>query len=157
MKKFLIFLSLLFLALVSQFIIAGWSKGTVVDFFLILVIFWSYKRGWREGVVAGFFCGVIRDISFFPLVGANAFSLSLIGLLVSEVRERIYQQNIVFFVLISAACLATNSLILSLWFFILHHLTFANTFVSSLYPSLIYTCGLCGVLFLIQEKITRRS
>jgi len=157
MKKFLLFLLLLYLALSLQFIITGWMDRAIFDFFFVLVIFWSYFRGWKEGLLAGFFCGLVKDIFFFSLVGVNAFSLSLIGFLVSEVEGMIYQQNVVFFTLIVAAAFLVNNLIVSIWLFLFYQFPFIHTFTSSFYPSLFYTCGLCSVIFLIGEKLARGS
>ena len=157
MKKFCIYLFLLFLALILQFTFTGWYQKEIIDFFLIVVIFWSYFRGWREGVLAGFFCGLTKDIFFFPLIGINAFSFVLIGLLVSEIKVRTYQQNLAFFTPMVGALFLLNSFVLAIWLFFFYHLTFTYTFISSLYPSLICTCGLCGGIFFIEEKLTKSS
>lgn len=157
MKKFFIYLFLLFLALILQFTFTGWYQKEMVDFFLITVIVWSYFRGWKEGVLAGFFCGIAKDIFFFPLIGINAFSFSLIGLLVSEIKVKTYQQNLVFFILMVGTLFLLNSFTLAIWLFFFYRITFVHTFISSLYPSLICTCGVCGAIFLIEEKLTKSS
>lgn len=157
MKKLFLFLFFTLLALILQFVIIGWVGRAVVDLFFILVILWSYFRGWKEGVFAGFFCGLVKDIFFFSLVGVNAFSLSLMGLLISEVKGRVYQQNIVFFTLLVGVSFLINSLILSVWLLVFHRFSLIYTFANSLYPSLFYTCGLCGGIFLVEEKLSRKS
>lgn len=157
MKKFFLFLFLALLALIMQFIVTGWAGRAVMDFFLVLVVFWSYFRGWKEGVLAGFFSGLIKDIFFFSLVGVNAFSLSLIGLLISEVKDRIYQQNVVFFALIVGGSFLVNSLIVCLWLWLFYHFPLLYTFVGSVYPSFFYICGLCIGIFLVLERLTGSS
>ena len=156
MKKFFLFLFLLFLSLILQFILKGWTDKVTLDFFFILTIFWSYIREWREGVLAGFCCGLTKDIFFFPLIGVNAFSLLLIGLLASEVKIRIYQQNIVFFTLMVGILFLINSLVLSIWLFLFYQFPFVYTTVTSLYPSFFFTLILCAIIYLIGERLTGR-
>lgn len=156
MKKFLLFLLLFFMSVIAQFILTGWTGKVTLDFFLVLVVFWSYFREWKEGILIGFVCGLTKDIFFFPLMGINAFSFSLIAILISEAKQRIYQQNVILFTLMAGAAFLINSFLASVWLFLFYRFPLLSTFTEALYPSVFYTCGLCGGIFLIQERLTRR-
>lgn len=158
MRKFFIFLALLILVLILQFLFTGWTRKVSIDFFLILVIYWSYSTGkWRESALAGFFSGLLKDIFFFPLLGINAFSLVLIGFLVSEVEKRIYHQNIILFTLLVGLASLVNSFILSVWLTVFSSLPFTYSFKVSLYPTILYNCAVCFVIFLVKEEFFKRS
>ncbi|MCD6575089.1 rod shape-determining protein MreD [Candidatus Aerophobetes bacterium] len=156
MKKLLLFLALFFLSLILQFVLTGWIGKRSADLFLILTILWSYHRGWKEGILAGFFCGLGKDIFFFPLIGINAFSLSLIALLTSEVKIRIYQQNVLFFALMAGILILINTLILSIYLFLFYRFPFLYTIKSSLYPSFFSTWIISCIIYLSVENLTRK-
>lgn len=157
MKKLLLFLFALILAIALQFIVSGWAGKRVINFFLILVIMWGYHKGWKEGILVGFFSGLVQDILFFPIIGINAFALSLIGFLTSEAKSKIYQQNIISFALMVGIVFLINNLIISLWILLFHRLPFVSIFLGSLHPSIFYTCGLCSFVFLVMAKPTKSS
>ncbi|MCD6256599.1 rod shape-determining protein MreD [Candidatus Aerophobetes bacterium] len=105
MKKFFIFLVLLFLVLILQLTLAGWTRRVSIDFFLVFVIYWSYStKKLNEAVLSGFFSGLLKDIFFFPLLGINAFSFVLVSFLVNEIEGRIYHQNIILYPFYPGGC-----------------------------------------------------
>jgi rod shape-determining protein MreD len=157
MRKFFLFLILLFVALFLQFLLTGWTEKIRVDFFLLLTVFWSQSRGWKEGVIAGFFCGLVKDIFFFPFLGINAFSLVLVSWLVNEFQNRVYQQNAVFFTLLVGLSSLFYSTILSLWLAVFYRFSFVSSFLTSSYPALFYNCGFSFGIFTLKEMLTRRT
>jgi len=156
MRKFFLFLILFFLALFLQFILTGWTEKIRVDFFLLLTVFWSQSRGWKEGVIAGFLSGLIKDIFFFPLLGINAFSLVLIGWLGGEFQSRVYQQNVVFLILLVGLSSLFHSTILSLWLAVFYRFSFGSNFLTSSYPALFYNCGFSFGIFIVREALITR-
>ncbi|MBE0478426.1 rod shape-determining protein MreD, partial [Candidatus Aerophobetes bacterium] len=98
-----------------------------------------------------------QNVVFFPVVGINAFSLSLIGFLISEAKSRIYQQNVVFFTLMVGIAFLINNFVTASWLLLFHQLPLIPTFTDSLYPSLLYTCALCSLIFFIGGKQTKLS
>ena len=155
MKKLGIFIGFLVGAVVLQFLFTGWWKGEKINFFLVLVVFWAWFRGWKEGLIVGFIAGFLKDIFFSPLLGLNAFSLCLIGFLMGNIKEKIYQENILVF-LLGAGIVSTIGLaLISLWLSLFYRFSFLRNFSSSLFPSLLYNCGLCFFIFLIKEGLIK--
>lgn len=157
MRKFFLFIFFLFLAAAVQFILTGLDKTFGIDLFFILVLFWSYFRNWREAILAGFFCGILKDIYFSPLFGVNAFSLCLTAILINEVRRRIYQQNFIFFALISGIFFLVYNLIFSFWMAVFFGFSPGYTFNLSFLYSLLYTSGICGLIFFTGETMGKKE
>lgn len=156
MKKLGTFIGFLGVALVLQFTFSGWWKEGV-DLFLILVVSWAWFRGWKEGLLTGFVAGILKDIFFSPLLGLNAFSLCLIGFLMGNIKEKIYQENILIFLLGAGIVFILQSALLSLWLSLFYRFSFLGNFYSSFYPSFLYNCGFCFFIFLIKEWLKVKS
>jgi rod shape-determining protein MreD len=154
MKKLAVFAILTIIVFVLQVAVVGgrgigWGRP---DFLLILVVLWGWERGWKEGLPVGFTVGLINDIFFSPLLGLNAFSLSLVGYLSGEIRERVYEENVVLLLMAAGACSFLDGFTLSLLSFLFHFsspvfgkLTYL-TLVSAL-----YNCGLVFLIFVVRE------
>jgi len=158
MKKKVIFPLFLLLCIIAQLTFGEWMqfKGIKPDFFLILVIFWAWDKRWKSGLIGGFLVGVTKDILFSPLLGLNAFSFSLLGFLVGEIRERIYGENIFLFLIVVGLISILNEVIVSLWLFIFHISSFLKGFPLSLFISL-YNSLLSFFIFLILNKRKQRE
>ena len=154
MKKLGIFIGFLGVASVLQFTFAGWWKGGA-DLFLILVVSWAWFRGWKEGLIVGFAAGILKDIFFSPLLGLNSFSLCLIGFVMGNIKGKIYQENILVFLLGVGVVSILQTVLLSLWLNLFYRFSFLQNFSSSFYPLFLYNCGLCFFVFLIREWIMK--
>jgi rod shape-determining protein MreD len=152
MKKLAIFAILTTLAFVIQVaVVAGGGKWGRPDFLLILVVLWGWERSWKEGLLVGFAIGLINDIFFSPLLGLNAFSLSLIGYLSGEIRERVYQRNVVLLLVTMGICSLLDGFTLSLLSFLfrLSSLVIGRLTYLVLLTAL-YNCGLAFLIFLAR-------
>ena len=156
MKKLWIFIGFLGIVSALQFIFAVWWKEGA-DLFLILVVSWAWFRGWKEGLMAGFTAGIFKDIFFSPLLGLNSFSLCLIGFLIGNIKGEIYQENILTFLLGVGIASIFQAALVSLWLSLFYRFSFLRNFSSSLFPSLLYNCGLCFFVFLIKEGLKAKS
>ena len=127
-------------------------KGGKPDFPFILLILWAWTHDWKEGLLAGFTIGLLEDIFFSPLLGLNAFALSLVGFLTSEVRERVYQENIVFILLMVGLASILNGAILSFWLTIFRlSSSFLEKIVNLTLLTSLYNCLLVFLIFLVRE------
>jgi len=156
MKNFFLFLFLAFLSLIFQFILTGWMGKWTGDLFFILVLLWSYYRGWKEGALVGFSCGIIKDIFFFPLMGVNAFSLCFVGVLTSELKSRIYQENAIFFFFVVGTLFLINGFLIACFLFIFHHFPFFYTLGGYLYPSFLFNIIAPCCIFLARETLKKK-
>ncbi len=160
MKKTVIFIFLVILVLILQGVLIGriqlrWGRP---DLPLILLIFWAWHNNWKQGLIAGFVIGLLVDILFFPLLGLNAFSLALVGFLVAEIRERVYQDNVIFFVLLIGAATVLNGIILSFWLLVFNiSPSFLEKIVFIVFPTLLYNCIISFPIFLLREIFWPKS
>jgi len=160
MKKTVIFIFLVILVLILQGVLIGriqlrWGRP---DLPLILLIFWAWHNNWKQGLIAGFVIGLLVDILFFPLMGLNAFSLALVGFLVAEIRERVYQDNVIFFILLVGAATVLNGIILSFWLLVFNiSPSFLEKIVFIVFPTLLYNCIISFPIFLLREIFWPKS
>ncbi len=160
MKKTVIFILLIILVLILQGVLIGriqlrWGRP---DLPLILLIFWAWHNNWKQGLIAGFVIGLLVDILFFPLLGLNAFSLALVGFLVAEIRERVYQDNVIFFILLIGAATVLNGIILSFWLLVFNiSPSFLEKIVFIVFPTLLYNCIISFPIFLLKEIFWPKS
>lgn len=160
MKKTVIFIFLVILVLILQGVLIGgiqlrWGRP---DLPLILLIFWAWHNNWKQGLIAGFVIGLLVDILFFPLLGLNAFSLALVGFLVAEIRERVYQDNVIFFILLIGAATVLNGIILSFWLLVFDiSPSFLEKIVFIVFPTLLYNCIISFPIFLLREIFWPKS
>lgn len=160
MKKTVIFIFLVILVLILQGVLIGriqlrWGRP---DLPLILLIFWAWHNNWKQGLIAGFIIGLLVDILFFPLLGLNAFSLALVGFLVAEIRERVYQDNVIFFILLVGAATVLNGIILSFWLLVFNiSPSFLEKIVFIVFPTLLYNCIISFPIFLLREIFWPKS
>ncbi len=154
MKKIIVFIIFVILVLILQGVLVGrtqlgWGRP---DLPLILVISWAWLSSWKRGLIAGFVVGLLVDILFFPLLGLNAFSLALVGFLVAEIRERVYRDNVVFFVLLAGAATVLNGIILSFWLLVFGiSPSFLEKIVFVVFPTVLYNCIISLAVFLVKE------
>lgn len=160
MKKTAIFIFLIILVLILQAVLVGriqlkWGRP---DLPLILLVFWAWHNDWKQGLLAGFIIGLLVDILFSPLLGLNVFSLGLVGFLVAELREKVYQDNVIIFLLLAAAATILNGVILTCWLLIFNlSSSFLEKFILLIFPTFLYNCLLIFPLFLFREAFWPRS
>jgi len=154
MKKLAVFILLLGLVFLLEAGLMGIVsfRGGKPDFPFILLILWAWTHDWKEGLLVGFTIGLLEDIFFYPLLGPNAFALSLVGFLTSEVRERVYQENIVFILLMVGLTSILNGAILSAWLTIFRlSSSFLEKIVYLTLPTSLYNMVLVFLIFFVRE------
>ncbi len=91
-------------------------------------------------------------------MGLNAFSLALVGFLVAEIRERVYQDNVIFFILLVGAATVLNGIILSFWLLVFDiSPSFLEKIVFIVFPILLYNCIISFPIFLLREIFWSKS
>jgi len=160
MKKILMLIASVLLCLVLQIALIGGvqTKGGKPDLLLVLLVLWAWNTDWKQGLLAGFFIGLLEDILFSPLLGLNAFSLSLTGFAVGEVKERVYEENVVALLLVTAAASFLNGIVFFSWARIFNIFSSFLGKISSLtLPTSLYNCLLMFFIFLIKGKFSREK
>jgi rod shape-determining protein MreD len=103
MKTFSFYVLLAFLLLSVQ---ATVFSGVKPDFILVLVCFYSLKHGQMKGMIYGAFAGFLIDSASGIIFGPNMLSKFLIGFMISSIRQKLFQWNII----VSASIIAIFSL-----------------------------------------------
>jgi len=77
-----------------------------IDFPLIIVVYAALQRNSLKAILFGTFSGIAVDALSSGLLGANAFSKTLIAYMVSELARRVYMDNLLLRIpVIAGACL----------------------------------------------------
>ncbi|MGI8467064.1 MAG: rod shape-determining protein MreD [Pyrinomonadaceae bacterium] len=137
-------------------VLLQWSLRNVaepfayIDFPLIIVVYAAFQRNAIRALLFGTVAGLAVDALSGGLLGANAFSKTLIAYIVSEIARRVYLDNL----LLRIPIIAGASLLGNLVFYGLHRLfgyepgaPVVNTFAYSL----IGTTIAGTIIFLIFE------
>ncbi len=103
MKTFSFYVLLTFLLLSVQ---ATVFSGVKPDFILVLVCFYSLRYGQTKGMIYGAFTGLLIDSASGIILGPNMFSKFMIGFIISSIRQKLFQWNII----VSASVIAIFSL-----------------------------------------------
>lgn len=105
-----------------------------VDFPLIIVVYAALQRNSIRAILLGTFAGLAVDALSGGLLGANAFSKTLIAYIVSEIARRVYLDNLLLRIpVIIAACFLDN-----LVYYGMHKLL-GQELVSPLFATIGYT------------------
>ncbi len=80
-----------------------------VDFPLVIVVYAALQRNSIKAILYGTAAGIAVDALSGGLLGANAFSKTLIAYIVSEIARRVYLDNLLLRIpVIAAACFLDN-------------------------------------------------
>ncbi|MBQ4425381.1 MAG: rod shape-determining protein MreD [Lachnospiraceae bacterium] len=127
--------------------------STVPNILMIVVFSFGFIRGSTEGMLIGFFCGLLSDLFFSNVIGFSALLYSVLGYLMG-LLGRLYYTDFVDLPLI--LCLLSNILyhIGNFFFaFLLRGKTgFGAYFTGIMLPELLYT----GLMTLLLYPLFRR-
>lgn len=99
MKAFLFYF---FLALLFLSVQATIFKVTKPDFVLVLVCFYSLKYGQTRGMTYGALTGLLIDSASGFILGPNILSKFLTGFMITSIRQKLFQWNIIISTLLIA-------------------------------------------------------
>lgn len=121
---------------------------------IILVSSVAVMRGQKEGMLVGFFCGLMLDIFYGSLLGGYAFLYMLFGF-VDGFFHRIYYSDDSFLPVIM---IGINDLVYGLIMYILcgllnNHLKIFYYIKSTILPEMVYTVAVGLVLYQILLRV----
>lgn len=128
--------------------------GVVPNLLLIVTMSFGLMRGRREGVLVGFFCGILVDIFFGPIMGPYAFIYMTLGY-INGFFHRIYYMEDVLLPIVTIAIndFVYNLMVFVLFFMLRNRLDFGGYFVYVILPEMIYTIVVTLFLYKILVKI----
>ena len=123
------------------------------NFFVILTATIGFIRGKNEGMLVGFFCGLLLDVMSGTMIGYYAFIYMLAGYLNGMFKNNFYPENIklpVLSILISDFLI--NLVIYATRFLTIGHTSFGYYLTHTILTEMVYTAVVAVVLYNILLK-----
>ena len=158
---------------VTLFILAGFIlqctvfdklafAGTIPNLMIILTSSFGFMRGEKEGLVIGFFCGLLSDIFFGNFLGFYALVLMYIGFLNGKFSRIFYPEDIKLpIALIITSDLSYGILMFVLMFMLRGKFRFGYYFMHVILPEALYTIVVTmffyPIILKVNEKLEARE
>ena len=158
---------------VTLFILAGFIlqctvfdklafAGIIPNLMIILTSSFGFMRGEKEGLVIGFFCGLLSDIFFGNFLGFYALVLMYIGFLIGKFSRIFYPEDIKLpIALIITSDLSYGILMFVLMFMLRGKFRFGYYFMHVILPEALYTIVVTmffyPIILKVNEKLEARE
>ena len=126
---------------------------------LIIVCSYALLRGKKEGLIVGFFAGLLVDLfyGYFEVIGINALLFMIAGLLVGIFHNYLYLEDILIPVIAVGVCDFVYSFIYYVITFALRNrLDIVSYIKSIILPELVYTIFVCIFVYRIIMFINKK-
>ncbi|MDR2042908.1 MAG: rod shape-determining protein MreD [Clostridium sp.] len=131
--------------------------GIVPNLLIILTASFGFMRGEKEGLLIGFFCGLLQDIFFGDMLGFYALILMYTGYLNGKFSRIFYPEDIKLPIgLIILSDLSYGMICYILLFLLRGRFDFPYYFVSLILPEAIYTTIVTMLFYPAILKINER-
>lgn len=132
-------------------------NGIVPNLMLIVVCSYGFLRDESDGVLAGFFCGILIDAMYGDYIGFSSLLLMYIGFF-NGMLNRLYIDDKIRLPII---CIGISDLIYSLVYYCLRfllngHFNFIFYLVNIILPEILYTVVISIILFPLIMFIDKR-
>ncbi len=136
--------------------------GIIPNLMIVLTSSFGFMRGEKEGLVIGFFCGLLSDIFFGNFLGFYALVLMYIGYLNGKFSRIFYPEDIKLpIALIVTSDLSYGILCYGLMFLLRGRLQFVYYFTHVILPEALYTIVvtifLYPVILAVNKKLEARE
>lgn len=163
LRKFTVFILILVCFVLQSTVFRSLDfAGIVPNLLVILTAAFGFMRGENEGLVIGFFCGLLADIFFGDILGFYALILMYIGFLNGKFNRIFYPEDIKLPLgLIVISDLSYGMVCYITMFLLKGKFNFPFYFMDVILPELVYTmvvtCILYPVVLFINEGLERRE
>ena len=136
--------------------------GIIPNLMIVLTSAFGFMRGEKEGLVIGFFCGLLCDVFFGSFLGFYALVLMYIGYLNGKFSKIFYPEDIKLpIALIIVSDLSYGVLCYFLMFLLRGRFQFVYYFTHVILPEAIYTIVvtifLYPIILSVNEKLETRE
>ena len=155
-KKVLVFAVSVYILYILQTALFPYFElgGIVPNLLLILTTFYGFMRDKREGMIAGFVCGIVLDFSTGLLFGVHTLALLLIGFLNGFFRRIFFGDDVKLPILFTGISDLFYGMFMYVFFFIPRGSTHFSYYLKSvMIPEAIYSVMVAFVLYFIYAKI----
>ncbi len=128
-------------------------NGVKPNLLLIISVFFGYAASLNNGMLTGFFAGLLCDIFFGPYIGVYSFIFMMLGAFGGLMAKVFYQDDIIFpFVTVALADALFGLAYYILMFLLRGRFSFFNYITGIILPELLYTLAISVVLIPILHK-----
>lgn len=136
--------------------------GIIPNMMIVLTASFGFMRGEKEGLVIGFFCGLLNDVFFGSFLGFYALVLMYIGFLNGKFSRIFYPEDIKLpIALIITSDLSYGTICYILLFMLRGKLQFSYYFSHVILPEVLYTIlvtlFLYPLILKVNEKLEARE
>lgn len=131
--------------------------GIIPNMMIVLTASFGFMRGEKEGLVIGFFCGLLNDIFFGSFLGFYALVLMYIGYLNGKFSRIFYPEDIKLpIALIVTSDLSYGTLCYILLFMLRGKFQFVYYFSHVILPEVLYTIVVTLFLYPLVLKVNEK-
>ena len=128
--------------------------GLVPDCLLVVTVSVALISGSLDGCVVGFFCGLLTDVYFSPILGLFAMGFVIAGYLFGKFNRIYYKQDITLpLIIIAVADTIYNIGIYILFFLTRNRTAFGHYFFRLIIPEVFYTV-ITGIFIYLIIRVT---
>lgn len=163
LRKFVVALFVIFSFILQCSVFSNIAfAGIIPNMMIILTASFGFMRGEKEGLVIGFFCGLLNDIFFGSFLGFYALVLMYIGYLNGKFSRIFYPEDIKLpMALIVTSDLSYGTICYILLFMLRGKLRFGYYFSHVILPEVLYTVMVTLFLYplvlWVNEKLEARE
>ena len=157
-RKIVLFLIITICFLLQTTVFQAITFANIAPNLLIIVVSaFGLMRGKKEGLIIGFFCGLLIDIFFGFYLGVYALLYMYIGYINGVFQKRFYPDELRLpMVMIGASDLVYNLVIYCVMFLMRRRFHFGYYLTSVILPEFVYTMVITIFLYFILLKINQR-
>ncbi len=131
--------------------------GIVPNLLIVLTSSFGFMRGEKEGLVIGFFCGLLNDIFFGGFLGFYALLMMYIGYLNGKFCKIFYPEDIKLpLALIVISDLSYGIICYVLTFMLRGRFHFSYYFTHIILPEVLYTILITLLLYPLMLKVNEK-
>ena len=131
--------------------------GVVPNLLLIVTMSFGLMRGRREGVLVGFFCGLLVDIFFGSVMGPYAFIYMTLGYVNGFFHRIYYVEDVLLpMLMITINDFAYNVIVYVMFFMLRNRLDFLSYLSKVIIPEMVYTIIITLFFYKLLVKINLR-
>lgn len=131
--------------------------GVVPNLLLILTMSFGLMRGRKEGLLVGFFCGLLADIMFGFAIGPYAMLYMYIGYVNGLFQKRFYPDDIKLpMLLIGGSDIIYNLFVYLVMFLLRSRFHFIYYLKAIIIPELVYTMVVSIFIYIALLKINQK-
>lgn len=163
LRKFTIFILIIVCFILQSTVFRALDfAGIVPNLMIILTAAFGFMRGENEGIVIGFFCGLLIDIVFGDILGFYALLFMYIGFLNGKFNRIFYPEDIKLPIgLILISDLSYSMICYVLLFLLNGKFHFLYYLKNIILPEMVYTivitCALYPIILFINNKLEFRE